>query len=85
MSDLAITEEKGPYTYADYAKWPEQFRCELINGHVHFNGSLVSTVMSAPSFWHQLSSSMIHKIPENSNQVTVPLFTFPLALEHVKE
>ena len=57
MSILA--EESGPYTYADYAKWPEQFRCELINGHVHFNGSLVSTVMSCPSFWHQYTSKLL--------------------------
>jgi len=27
-------EEKEKYTYADYLTWPDDFRCELINGHI---------------------------------------------------
>ena len=33
------------YTYADYSKWPEEFKCELIKGVVY--------MMAPPSIWHQ--------------------------------
>ena len=38
-------EEIEFYTYADYAKWPEDFRCELIDGVVY--------MMAPPTIWHQ--------------------------------
>jgi len=34
------------YTYADYATWPEDFRCELIDGQVYL-------MSPSPSFQHQ--------------------------------
>ena len=34
-----------PYTYADYASWDDDIRCELIDGEI--------IVMDAPSFEHQ--------------------------------
>jgi Uma2 family endonuclease len=43
MSDLALSCDR--YTYADYAKWDEDFRCELIGGIVY--------MMASPSEWHQ--------------------------------
>ena len=43
MSDLARSFER--YTYEDYENWPEDFRCELIDGVVY--------MMSAPSVRHQ--------------------------------
>ena len=43
MSSLALSCDR--YTYAEYGKWEEDFRCELIGGVVY--------MMSAPSEWHQ--------------------------------
>jgi len=43
MADLALSCDR--YTYAEYAEWEEDFRCELIDGVVY--------MMSAPSEWHQ--------------------------------
>ena len=43
MADPA--EDMIVYTYADYSKWPEEFRCELIEGHVY--------MMAPPNIWHQ--------------------------------
>jgi len=43
MGNLALSCDQ--YTYADYAKWDEDFRCELIGGIVY--------MMSAPDMWHQ--------------------------------
>ena len=33
------------YTYADYANWPEEFRCELVDGIIY--------MMAPPTIWHQ--------------------------------
>ena len=33
------------YTYADYERWPESLRCELIQGVIY--------MMASPSEWHQ--------------------------------
>ena len=38
-------DPKKPYTYADYASWGDDLRCELIDGEI--------VVMDAPSFDHQ--------------------------------
>ena len=38
-------DPKKPYTYADYASWDDDVRCELIDGEI--------VVMDAPSFDHQ--------------------------------
>jgi len=38
-------DPKRPYTYADYASWEDDIRCELIYGEI--------VVMDAPSFDHQ--------------------------------
>ena len=38
-------EDPGFYTYADYSKWPEEFRCELIDGVIY--------MMAPPTIWHQ--------------------------------
>ena len=46
MSDLARSLDR--YTYRDYKSWPDDFRCELINGVVY--------MMSSPNDWHQLLS-----------------------------
>ncbi|MDR1803838.1 MAG: Uma2 family endonuclease [Treponema sp.] len=43
MDNLALSCDR--YTYADYAKWDEDFRCELISGIVY--------MMASPSEWHQ--------------------------------
>ena len=43
MSDLALSCDR--YTYADYAKWDETFRCELIDGIVYMKPT--------PDVWHQ--------------------------------
>ena len=43
MADLALSCDR--YTYAEYAKWEEDFRCELIGGVVY--------MMASPSEWHQ--------------------------------
>jgi len=43
MSNLA--ESLVEYTYEDYESFPEDFRCELIDGVVY--------MMSAPDIWHQ--------------------------------
>jgi len=43
MSNLA--ESLDEYTYEDYESFPEDFRCELIDG--------VAYMMSAPDIWHQ--------------------------------
>lgn len=34
MADLAL-DPNGRYTYKDYLSWPEEFRCELINGVIY--------------------------------------------------
>jgi Uma2 family endonuclease len=34
LADLAI-DPKGRYTYKDYLSWPDEFRCELINGVIY--------------------------------------------------
>ena len=46
MSDLAHSLDR--YTYKDYKSWPDDFRCELIDGVVY--------MMSSPDDWHQLLS-----------------------------
>ena len=38
-------DPQKPYTYADYASWDDDVRCELIDGEI--------VVMEAPSFDHQ--------------------------------
>ena len=38
-------DPQKPYTYADYASWDDDVRCELIDGEI--------VVMDAPSFDHQ--------------------------------
>jgi Uma2 family endonuclease len=43
MADLALSCDQ--YTYSDYTKWEEDFRCELIGGVVY--------MMASPSEWHQ--------------------------------
>jgi len=43
MNNLAESLEE--YTYEDYESFPEDFRCELIDGVVY--------MMSAPDIWHQ--------------------------------
>jgi len=43
MSNLAESLEE--YTYEDYESFPEDYRCELIDGVVY--------MMSAPDVWHQ--------------------------------
>ena len=43
MSDLALSFDT--FTYKDYKDWPEDFRCELIDGVVY--------MMPAPLIWHQ--------------------------------
>ena len=43
MSDPVEVIER--YTYAEYAKWPEAVRCELIDGIIY--------MMSSPTEWHQ--------------------------------
>ena len=43
MANLALSCDR--YTYADYVKWDEDFRCELIDGVVY--------MMASPSEWHQ--------------------------------
>ena len=43
MDNLALSCDR--YTYADYAKWDEDFRCELISGIVY--------MMAASNMWHQ--------------------------------
>jgi Uma2 family endonuclease len=50
MSNLAESLEE--YTYEDYESFPEDFRCELIDGVVY--------MMSAPDMWHQEMLGMIH-------------------------
>ena len=50
MSDLARSLDR--YTYKDYKSWPDDFRCELINGVVY--------MMSSPNGWHQLVSAELH-------------------------
>ena len=30
-----LDDAAGRYTHADYLTWPDEFRCELIDGHVH--------------------------------------------------
>ena len=40
-----VVEALERYTYRDYKKWDESFRCELIYGEVY--------MMSAPDIWHQ--------------------------------
>ncbi len=34
MADFAI-DPNGRYTYKDYLSWPDEFRCELINGVIY--------------------------------------------------
>lgn len=34
MADFAI-DPNGHYTYKDYLSWPDEFRCELINGVIY--------------------------------------------------
>jgi len=34
MADLAL-DPNGHYTYKDYLSWPDEFRCELINGVIY--------------------------------------------------
>ncbi len=34
MADLAL-DPNGRYTYKDYLSWPDEFRCELINGIIY--------------------------------------------------
>lgn len=34
MADLAL-DPNGRYTYKDYLSWPDEFRCELINGVIY--------------------------------------------------
>jgi len=51
MADLALSCDR--YTYADYAKWDEDFRCELIDGVVY--------MMSAPDTWHQRAAGTIYR------------------------
>ena len=51
MSDLAFSFEN--YTYKDYKDWPEDFRCELIDGVIY--------MMSSPSDWHQLVSMSLSR------------------------
>ena len=46
MSDLAHSFDR--YTYKDLKNWPNDFRCELIDGVVY--------MMSSPSGWHQRMS-----------------------------
>jgi len=43
MADLSLSCDR--YTYAEYARWEEDFRCELIGGVVY--------MMASPSEWHQ--------------------------------
>ncbi len=43
------------YTYDDYAKWPDDFRCELIDGRVY-------DMTPAPSTMHQLCAGRLHAI-----------------------
>jgi Uma2 family endonuclease len=43
MNNLALSCDR--YTYADYAKWDEDFRCELIDGIVYMKPT--------PDLWHQ--------------------------------
>ena len=38
-------EDIVTYTYADYSRWPEEFRCEIIEGVVY--------MMAPPTLWHQ--------------------------------
>ena len=46
MSDaLKYAENGGPYTYADYEKFPADVRYELIDGEAY--------MMSSPILWHQ--------------------------------
>ena len=51
MSNLA--ESLDEYTYEDYESFPEDFRCELIDG--------VAYMMSAPDIWHQDILGMIYR------------------------
>ena len=53
MDNLALSCDR--HTYADYEKWDEDFRCELIGGIVY--------MMSAPDMWHQRAAGTIyHKL-----------------------
>ena len=45
MADLAIDPKKR-YTYKDYLSWPDEFRCELINGVIY-------DICAAPRRVHQ--------------------------------
>jgi len=51
MGNLA--ESLDEYTYEDYESFPEDFRCELIDG--------VAYMMSAPDVWHQDMLGMIYR------------------------
>ena len=50
MADPAEIIER--YAYSDYEKWPEDFRCELIDGVIY--------MMSSPSAWHQDLVGMLY-------------------------
>ena len=43
MTDLAMSLDR--FTYKDYKNWPEDYRCELIDGVVY--------MMASPLAWHQ--------------------------------
>lgn len=45
LADLAIDPERR-YTYKDYLSWPEEFRCELIDGKIY-------DMCAAPRRFHQ--------------------------------
>jgi Uma2 family endonuclease len=42
------------YTYAEYAKWPEDMRCELINGDIY--------MMASPNYIHQKLQGWLYKV-----------------------
>ena len=50
MDNLSLSCDR--YTYVDYAKWDEDFRCELIGGIVY--------MMSSPNMWHQRAAGTIY-------------------------
>ncbi|MDR0497774.1 MAG: Uma2 family endonuclease [Treponema sp.] len=43
MADLALSLDN--FSYKDYRGWPENFRCELVDGVIY--------MMSSPNVWHQ--------------------------------
>jgi len=42
---MLAKQDKQYYTYADYITWPDEPRCELVDGEIH--------LMASPSFKHQ--------------------------------